>query len=48
MRRALLLAAFFVVLGVALGALYYTQRHNKQAPVSPTRFWRWPPMRNET
>jgi beta-barrel assembly-enhancing protease len=35
MRRALLLAAFFVVLGVALGALYYTQRHNKQAPVSP-------------
>jgi predicted Zn-dependent protease len=35
MRRALLFAAFFLVLGVALGALYYTQRHNKQAPVSP-------------
>jgi beta-barrel assembly-enhancing protease len=35
MKRALLVASFFLVLGVALGALYYTQRHNKQAPVSP-------------
>jgi predicted Zn-dependent protease len=35
MRRALLFVVFFVVLGVALGALYYTQRHNQQAPVSP-------------
>ena len=35
MKRALLVASFFLVLSVALGALYYTQRHNKQAPVSP-------------
>lgn len=35
MKRTLLFVVFFVVLGVALGALYYTQRHNKQAPVSP-------------
>ena len=35
MKRALLVASFFLVLGVALGALYYTQRHNKQAAVSP-------------
>lgn len=35
MRRVLLFAVFFLVLGAALGALYYTQRHNKQAPVSP-------------
>jgi predicted Zn-dependent protease len=35
MRRALLFAVFFLVLGVALGALYYTQRHNQQATVSP-------------
>ena len=35
MKRALLVARFFLVLSVALGALYYTQRHNKQAPVSP-------------
>ncbi len=35
MRRGLLFAVFFLVLGVALGALYYTQRTNKQAPVSP-------------
>jgi len=35
MKRALQVASFFLVLSVALGALYYTQRHNKQAPVSP-------------
>jgi predicted Zn-dependent protease len=35
MKRALPVASFFLVLSVALGALYYTQRHNKQAPVSP-------------
>ena len=35
MKRTLLLAVFFLVLGVALGALYYTERHNKQAQVSP-------------
>jgi beta-barrel assembly-enhancing protease len=35
MKRTLLFTVFFLVLGVALGALYYTQRHNKQAPVSP-------------
>jgi beta-barrel assembly-enhancing protease len=35
MKRALLVASFFLVLSVALAALYYTQRHNKQAPVSP-------------
>ena len=35
MKRTLLFAVFFLVLGVALGALYYTERHNKQAQVSP-------------
>ncbi len=35
MRRTLPFAVFFLVLGVALGALYYTERHNQQAPVSP-------------
>jgi len=35
MRPALLFVVFFLVLGAALGALYYTQRHNRQAPVSP-------------
>ena len=35
MKKTLLFAVFFLVLGVALGALYYTQRHNKQARVTP-------------
>jgi predicted Zn-dependent protease len=35
MKRPLLFVVFFLVLGVALGALYYTQRHNQQARVSP-------------
>jgi|SRR5208283_1363184 len=35
MRRTVLFVVFFLVLGVALGALYYTEGHNKQAPVSP-------------
>jgi predicted Zn-dependent protease len=35
MKRTLLFAVFFLVLGVALGALYYTQRRNKQTRVSP-------------
>lgn len=35
MKRTLLFAVFFLVLCVALGALYYTQRHNQQAQVSP-------------
>ncbi len=35
MRRTLPFAVFFLVLGLALGALYYTQRQNKHSPVSP-------------
>ncbi len=36
MRRTLLFTVFFMVLGVALGALYYTQRQNRHVPVSPS------------
>lgn len=35
MKPTRLFPVFFLVLGVALGALYYTERHNKQARVSP-------------
>jgi predicted Zn-dependent protease len=35
MRRTLRFVVFFLVLGVALAALYHMQRHNKQARVSP-------------
>lgn len=35
MKRVALFAVFFVVLGVSLGSLYYVQRHEKQATVSP-------------
>jgi beta-barrel assembly-enhancing protease len=35
MKPTLRFTVFFLVLGVALGALYYTQRHNKPVVVSP-------------
>jgi beta-barrel assembly-enhancing protease len=36
MKRAVLFAVFFVVLGIALVSLYYTQRREQQANVSPS------------